>query len=158
MSLSVARRVSTKCYANLPGGIPVTSAITREDFADEKFLKPVLEDDALLISLDELPEILPIKQNNPEVSANLVARVSELEEELRRIQSQFEDYRTTVKQTLDERWAEKGAGSSSELAKEEKRDDDSHYFSSYSYNGDCFRKSLAPLLANICSRYPRDHA
>src|SRR5882757_9655525 len=37
-------------------GQPVSSDISGEDFADEKFLKPVLEDDALIIKLDDLPD------------------------------------------------------------------------------------------------------
>lgn len=116
--------------------------ISREAFHDEKYLKPVLEDDALLFSLDDLPEVMEGVQgsNGKEVSGSgeLVTRVSELEEELRRIQLQFDNYRATVSETLDDRWNEKGTAGSSVAAgteKEEKRDDDSHYFSSYSYNG-----------------------
>jgi protein arginine N-methyltransferase 3 len=129
-------------------GSPISSDISREDFDDDKFLMPVLEDDALLISLDDLPEVQLGGQNSLERSSkgkeissdsgHLVARVSELEDELRRIQSQFDDYRTTVKQTLDERWNDISVGGPSvatEIVKDEKRDDDSHYFSSYSYNG-----------------------
>lgn len=134
----------------------MSSSISREDFDNEKFLKPVLEDDALLISLDDLPEILRAADGDTEGSTNLVARVSELEEELRRIQSQFEDYRTTVKQTLDDRWADKTSGSSDGVAKAEKRDDDSHYFSSYSYNGKS-RHDIHFFLSDMC-RYPRDNA
>ena len=132
-------------------GKPVSSDISREDFADEKFLKPVLEDDALIINLDDLPDTQAGTQEStvgaakgkevPRSSVELVSRISELEEELRRIQSQFDDYRETVKKTLDERWNEKPTSSSSEspnTKKEEKRDDDSHYFSSYSYNGQSF--------------------
>lgn len=117
-------------------GKAVTSKISREDIEDEKFLKPSLEDDALLFSLDELPDV--VAQESSQDPGQLVARVSELEEELRRIQSQFDNYRATVTETLDERWNDKSAtksGSSENNTKEEKRDDDSHYFTSYSYNG-----------------------
>lgn len=117
-------------------GEKVTSLISKNDFEDEKFLKPVLEDDALLFSLDELPDVEHSEENGDSGNGQLVARVSELEEELRRMQSKFDDYRTTVKETLDERWNDKTpAGPSTIEEKEEKRDDDSHYFSSYSYNG-----------------------
>ncbi|KAM3069642.1 Ribosomal protein arginine N-methyltransferase rmt3 [Clarireedia jacksonii] len=115
----------------------VTSDISLADLEDEKYLKPVLEDDALLFCLDELPDVN--QQNGSEGKGKeaepgqLVARVSELEEELRKIQTQFENYRNTVKETLDERWNDQSAGPSVP-EKEEKRDDDSHYFSSYSYN------------------------
>lgn len=111
--------------------------ISQADLEDEKYLKPVLEDDAFLFCLDDLPDIIEQNEgagNGKEVeSGPLVTRVSELEEELRRIQSQFENYRNTVNETLDERW-NKSAGPS-EAKKEEKRDDDSQYFTSYSYNG-----------------------
>jgi protein arginine N-methyltransferase 3 len=171
--LEIRQRLALDFYDNVKlvnfirsqvhSGHPVTSAIRKEDFEDDKFLKPVLEDDALLISLDDLPEIGPMASEDVEGkgkevtidSGRLVARVSELEEELRRIQSQFDDYRETVKQTLDDRWNNKSASGpsvSTEPVKEEKRDDDSHYFSSYSYNGQfCFEVSCHILTL---SRHP----
>ncbi|KAK0103554.1 hypothetical protein ONS95_005571 [Cadophora gregata] len=123
------------------GGHKVSQAVSKAEFEDDKFLKPVLEDDALLFSLDELPEVTEDVQsanadNGKAVSADsgpLAARVIELEEDLRRMQLQFDNYRSTVSQTLDERWNASGPSNSPE-EKEEKRDDDSHYFSSYSYN------------------------
>ena len=154
--LEIRQRLALSFYDNVKlvnfirsqvhSGHTVTSTIEKRDFDDEKFLKPVLEDDAMLISLDDLPEIEPkaleyVEGKGKEVkldSGRLVARVSELEEELRRVQSQFDDYRETVKQTLDDRWNDKSAsGPSTSTARltEEMRDDDSHYFSSYSYNG-----------------------
>ena len=124
-------------------GKQVSPEITQQDFEDEKFLKPVLEDDALIFNLDELPDVEDgaVANKGKEVgqdASQLVARVSELEEELRRMQTQFDNYRSTVSETLDQRWNERsGAGPSSSTAegKVEKRDDDTHYFSSYSYNG-----------------------
>jgi protein arginine N-methyltransferase 3 len=150
--LELRQRLGLDFYGNIKlvnfirsqvhSGNPISSStISREAFEDEKFLKPVLEDDALLFSLDDLPEVTTGTGEGNEVatdSGHLVARVSELEEELRRIQSQFDDYRVTVTQTLDERWKDKstnGLSGSATTEKEEKRDDDSHYFSSYSYNG-----------------------
>ncbi|KAB8294182.1 hypothetical protein EYC80_009620 [Monilinia laxa] len=117
-------------------GEKLSQSISKADLEDEKYLKPVLEDDAFLFSLDDLPDIVEQTSsagNGKEVeSGPLVTRVSELEEELRRIQSQFENYRNTVNETLDERW-NKSAGPAA-TKKEEKRDDDSQYFTSYSYN------------------------
>ncbi|TVY50517.1 Ribosomal protein arginine N-methyltransferase rmt3 [Lachnellula cervina] len=123
-------------------GHKVTSDVSKEAFEDEKFLKPLLEDDALLFSLDELPEVEQNSSGSQDKgkgaerdSGELVSRVSELEEELRMTQTQFDNYRATVKETLDERWNTKDTTEpSSSAKKEEKRDDDSHYFSSYSYN------------------------
>lgn len=77
--------------------------------------------------------------------AGPLSRVVELEEELRRLQSQFLEYRETVKKTLDDRWNDKepapssiGGPSATVNGVPEvpaARDDDSHYFTSYSYNG-----------------------
>jgi len=122
------------------------SNISLTDFEAEEFLKPVLEDDALLFNLDDLPEIV-IGQRNADLldyagadgSTKLLTRIAELEEELRKTQSQFSDYRIMVIQTLDEQWKESSLGADSNTSngaiRGGKRDDDSHYFSSYSYNG-----------------------
>lgn len=146
-------------------GNKVSSDIKKEDFEDERFLKPVLEDDAFLFSLDELPELTEgvdisdhgEKERPSADSGALVTRVSELEEELRRRQLQFDNYRATVSETLDERWNDKSvAGPSKAPGEEEKRDDDSHYFTSYSYNG-LFQLVDFPHLL-IPPRHPRSHA
>jgi protein arginine N-methyltransferase 3 len=141
-------------------GNNVSPDISQQDIEDEKYLKPVLEDDALLFSLDELPDVMDGLQgtNGKEVSTDsgeLVNRVSELEEELRRIQLQFDNYRVSVSETLDDRWNEKGTPGSSGAAgteHEEKRDDDSHYFSSYSYNGSF--PSLRVIFLTNLNRHP----
>lgn len=150
--LEVRQRLGLDFYGNIKlvnyirsqvhSGQKVNASISREDFDDEKYLKPVLEDDALLFSLDELPEVLEDGQSAEKGKGvaepgALVVRVSELEEELRRMQLQFDNYRATVSQTLDERWNERSPSGPSKPDgedKEEKRDDDSHYFTSYSYN------------------------
>jgi type I protein arginine methyltransferase len=124
----------------------VSSNISLTDFEAEEFLKPVLEDDALLFNLDDLPEIVVEQRNaglldytGADGSTKLLTRIAELEEELRKTQSQFSNYKITVMQTLDERWKESSIGADSNTSngavREGKRDDDSHYFSSYSYNG-----------------------
>jgi protein arginine N-methyltransferase 3 len=150
--------------SEIQAGHQLPTDISKDLFDDEKFLKPVLEDDALLFSLDDLPEITehvqssndqPKGQEVASASGSLVARVSELEEELRRIQLQFDNYRATVSDTLDDRWNDKvtsGQPKSESEPKEEKRDDDSHYFTSYSYNG----KHDAPRDRSFTneSRYP----
>lgn len=114
-----------------------SESISKADLEDEKYLKPVLEDDAFLFSLDDLPDIVEQSSGSGKgrevESGPLVTRVSELEEELRRTQSQFENYRNAVNATLDERW-NKPAGPAA-TKEEGKRDDDSQYFTSYSYNG-----------------------
>jgi protein arginine N-methyltransferase 3 len=151
--LEIRQRLGLDFYGNIKlvnyirsqvhSGAKVTSDISKADFDDEKYLKPLLEDDALLFSLDELPDVVESSSGGVDKgkgvdrdSGELVSRVSELEEELRMMQVQFDNYRATVTETLDERWNSKDTnGPSSGAEKEEKRDDDSHYFSSYSYNG-----------------------
>jgi len=173
--LDIRQKVTTDFYDNVKlvnfirsqvhSGHPVSSNIKKEDFEDEKFLKPVLEDDALLISLDDLPETTSNTREDvsrggkgKEVESDgLVARISELEEELRRIQCQFNDYRITVEQTLDDRWNDKqNSAGPGPAEKDEKRDDDSHYFSSYSYNGQSPTKN-DNIISNAI-RYPRNDA
>ena len=120
-------------------GEKVVSNISRKDLDNDNYLKPVLENDALLFSLDELPPVEMDHDKAGRSSGELLARVSELEEELRKTQAQFTSYRETVKETLDERWNSGSGGPSkpeAASAKNEKRDDDSHYFTSYSYNGE----------------------
>jgi protein arginine N-methyltransferase 3 len=151
--LEIRSRLGLDFYGNIKlvnylrsqvhSGKPIPSEITKQDFDDEKYLKPVLEDDAVLFTLDDLPEVVEIHdevnvqdkgKGVERDSGSLIARVSELEEELRKVHSQFSDYRDTVKTTLDKKWNEASANESAAPI-EEKRDDDSHYFSSYSYNG-----------------------
>lgn len=150
--LEVRQRLGLDFYGNIKlvnyirsqvhSGQKVTSDVSKAEFDDEKYLKPLLEDDALLFNLDELPDVVESSSGSLDKgkgverdSGELVTRVSELEEELRMMQVQFDNYRATVKETLDERWNSKDNSGSSGAEKEEKRDDDSHYFSSYSYNG-----------------------
>jgi protein arginine N-methyltransferase 3 len=150
--LDIRSRLGLDFYGNIKlvnylrsqvhSGKRIPSDIARKDFDDDKYLKPVLEDDAVLFTLDDLPEVVEIPNEADAQdkgkgverdSGGLIARVSELEEELRRVHSQFANYRDTVKTTLDKKWEEPGVSGSA--APQEKRDDDSHYFSSYSYNG-----------------------
>lgn len=123
----------------------VLSNISKSDFEAEEFLKPVMEDDALLFNLGDLPEIdfMQRATNVDSVGINdsirLLKRIEELEEELRKTQSQFSHYRSTVIETLDERWKDHSLAVDSSMSngrvEVEKRDDDSQYFKSYSYNG-----------------------
>lgn len=131
---------------------------TKQLFEDEHFLQPTLEDDALLYSLDDLNDNLPSSQerdSNRDTSAqasqtpDLLARVTELEAELRLHQQQFADYRIAVNEALEGRW------NSSEVPKHlesealitnetmaARQDDDSHYFNSYSNIGQCCLRVL----------------
>lgn len=128
---------------------------SREAFQEERYLKPFLEQDALLYSLDDV--IGPLDQAAPGTINGILGessgesswkedmarnRIAELQEELHRLQKQFSAYRETVDQTLENRWNNEGNGTADArngLAqsgiKTAPRDDDTHYFSSYSFNG-----------------------
>ena len=159
---------------------------TKDVFEDDKYLQPALEDDALLFSIDDILDLRPSAANskleNKDTELNIegqkgdMARVAELQEQLQRLQNQFADYRATVEKTRDERWSDKdnsGAangdfsasalGSRAPLSAFEKkkqaelRDDDTHYFDSYAYNGEIFSLTYLVLKLTI-ARHPRNHA
>lgn len=116
-------------------------------FQDNQYLLPVLDDDALLYSLEDIVESenpngrspgQPTSDASPEAKA--LSRIVELEEQLRELQRNFKDYKGTVDETLEKRW---DSGDSSDepsnLRPDVKRDsapdEDKDYFHSYSYNG-----------------------
>ncbi|KAK7548745.1 protein arginine methyltransferase RmtB [Phyllosticta citricarpa] len=107
-------------------------------FADDKYLQPVLEDDALLFLVDELGDSEEEAHQDPQGD-----RVKQLEEELQALKANFADYREAVSRTLEERWAEKDAPNGTQAgpsANGQKSEDkqqkgvEQGYFDSYSYN------------------------
>ncbi|KAM0185574.1 hypothetical protein ACHAPQ_008143 [Fusarium lateritium] len=107
-------------------GSPLPENITTKDLEDEKYLRPVLENDALIFSLDEVLETISNEQANGSKDGNLKARNRDLEEELEKLRDQFANYRLTVQQTLDKKW-----GDDNETSTAEKKDDSAYYFESY---------------------------
>ena len=110
-------------------------------FEDEAYLRPVLEDDALLYSLDDIDDDAN-SVGEPGASAGLSAadkRVAELQEEMECLQVQFTEYRLAVQKSMEEQLSNEDAKlatagpSARDLGKIE--DADSDYFSSYSFNG-----------------------
>jgi protein arginine N-methyltransferase 3 len=112
---------------------------------DDKYLKPVLEDDAILYSLDDVvglddDEKLEGDKQNPQTE------VEELREELARLQNQFAAYREQVQKVLESEIGADLSGAnrsptsppkapSPPNTKKAKADDlEAGYFSSYSYN------------------------
>ena len=131
-------------------------------FEDDRYLLPVLEDDALLFSLDEMIEnhqspsrdFSKIEEHPPAQDDDTsLRRVSELQDELRCLQMRFTAYREAVDETLERRWnsekqgtkasRDRGqlAGSADILA-----NDESQYFTSYSYNGQSFQRVVRAVL------------
>ncbi|KAI0845233.1 S-adenosyl-L-methionine-dependent methyltransferase [Daldinia vernicosa] len=127
-------------------GLSVTEDISSSDIDHEQYLKPVLDDDAVILGLFDLPELKPAVQSsngdsgdNAALVDGLLKRNSELQEELARVKTQFDNYRVAVQQTLDERWgdvdqaeaesATAKAGKGKEVG--EKKDDSQSYWESY---------------------------
>lgn len=128
--------------------------ITAGHLADDKLLIPVLEDDALIFCLDELPEQQPESADQGKAVGNgeglvvdeLLQKNAQLQTELEQLAKQFTNYRLAVEQTLDKRWGmeeEDGekAGSSKTAApaaaeKKPQKDESAYYFESYAYNGE----------------------
>ncbi|KAJ5104137.1 hypothetical protein N7532_004666 [Penicillium argentinense] len=108
---------------------------SKSRFEDDAYMKPVLEDDALLYSLDDIAE----EQNEDAApGGDAERRVLELQEDLERLQTQFSEYRTAVQKSMEDQLTkedeklEPGVSAKSSADKTEEVDAD--YFSSYSYN------------------------
>ena len=108
---------------------------SKEKFDDDAYMKPALEDDALLYSLDD------IEDDEAEAAGGSDAerRVIELQEDLERLQSQFSEYRLAVQQSMEEQLSQEDSkltsSGPSAKAVDKIEEADSDYFSSYSYNG-----------------------
>ncbi|KAM7200558.1 S-adenosyl-L-methionine-dependent methyltransferase [Naviculisporaceae sp. PSN 640] len=140
-------------------GAALPTEITKDDLDDERYLKPVLDDDALILCLDDLPEpkstaggaaqtdgAAGSKPDEPPRVDLLLQKNAELQAELEQLTKQFSNYRLAVQQTLDQRWQadeDTGAdgarssapgGSKEATAEEKPKDDSAYYFESYAHN------------------------
>ncbi|KAI1494420.1 S-adenosyl-L-methionine-dependent methyltransferase [Biscogniauxia mediterranea] len=130
-------------------GLPVSEDISVADIDHEQYLKPVLDDDAVILGLFDLPELTPAgavppQGDNATLVNDLLKRNTELQEELASVTAQFERYRATVSQTLDERWGDvdqEDAESSGKAGKGKdaaqkgvKEDESQYYWDSYAGN------------------------
>ncbi|KAI1325651.1 S-adenosyl-L-methionine-dependent methyltransferase [Xylariaceae sp. FL0255] len=137
-------------------GLPVKEEdISTSTIENDAYLKPVLDDDAVILSLFDLPELTVAGPDTAVAGVStgsnvtdLLKRNEELQEELARVTRQFENYRATVSKTLDDRWgsdedlksgagpsasggsAGKGKGTESGDA-EDKEDESKYYWESY---------------------------
>jgi len=116
---------------------PLPDQISLKDIEDEEYLKPVLENDALLFTLDE---VLEADQEAGEDDSALVdasakellARNKALEAELEALRDQYSNYRLAVEETLDRRWGDDAAPGPSNAAPKKSNSD--YYFESYAYH------------------------
>lgn len=130
---------------------------SKSKFEDDVYLKPVLEDDALLYSLDDLAE----EQADDAVAGTETNRqVLELQENLERLQTQFSEYRLAVQKSMDDQLSkedEKLAESTpqpSAKAIDRLQDADDGYFVSYAYNGTTSHSNVYGCVTNILPRHP----
>lgn len=122
--------------AEVKSGNQKPDVSSKSHFEDEKYLKPTLEDDALLYSLDD-----DLEEDDESPSSDPATRAAALEEELARLRVQFEEYRQAVQKSM----GEKLNGMEDEPSKEETKQqeektykqNESGYFTSYAYNGKC---------------------
>ncbi|CRG92620.1 protein arginine N-methyltransferase 3 [Talaromyces islandicus] len=110
---------------------------SKSAFDDDSYLKPVLDDDALLYSLEDLTDDSAEEENKDKGAER---RVAELEEELEQLRGQFANYRLAVQTSLseqlqatDDSTPAKPAAAKSEAATRIE-DADEGYFTSYSTN------------------------
>lgn len=87
-------------------GQSLPDVISQGDIDNDIFLKPVLENDAVLFSLGDVLEEAARGDADAvdEQTRALVAHNRQLEAELVVLQSSFANYRLTVQRTLDKRW------------------------------------------------------
>ncbi|CEL07493.1 Putative Protein arginine methyltransferase RmtB [Aspergillus calidoustus] len=111
---------------------------SKDKFEDDAYLKPVLEDDALLYSLGDIADEEAGEVGGTQAERQVIA----LQEELERLQIQFSEYRLAVQKSLeeqltkeDEKLASTPDQASAARAAKKTDEVDSDYFSSYSYNG-----------------------
>lgn len=124
---------------HVENGLPLPTDISLNDFNDDRYLQPVMENDALIFSLDEVLESEESNQVDASLESGeldghaLRVRNKELQAELEKVQAQFSNYRLAVQQTLDQRWGddtEPGPPGTSS-----KKDDSAYYFESYASHG-----------------------
>lgn len=109
---------------------------SKDKFDDDAYMKPVLEDDALLYSLGD---IAGENESGAPGDNEAERRVVELQEDLERLQTQFTEYRLAVQRSMEEQLTQdddklSSAGPSART-KNKIEEVDSDYFVSYQYNG-----------------------
>lgn len=118
---------------------------SKDKFVDDAFMKPVLEDDALLYSLDDIAE----EDTEAAPGNDAERKVIELQEDLERLQTQFSEYRLAVQKSLADQLNKEDEklepGASVKKSRADKIEEaDEGYFTSYAYNSE-FANSILCL-------------
>ncbi|CAN8103278.1 unnamed protein product [Discula destructiva] len=122
-------RSTTKDGKTLP------AHISASDIEDERFMLPVLPEDALIMCLDDMPSSSDAKASAPGSSDETTSKEAALQAQLEDVTRQFANYRLAVEQTLDKRWLaeddDDGSSTSSKAAEPKEKEDSSQYFEGY---------------------------
>ncbi|KAK1239539.1 hypothetical protein MKX07_000993 [Trichoderma sp. CBMAI-0711] len=118
---------------------PVPQSLTVADFDDDAYFKPVLDNDALIVSLDEILDSDLVKAAADDAAGaaqreELLTQKQALEAELEAVRTQFSNYRLAVQETLDRRWGDDEEQSPAAMGKAGPEDRGNYYFESYAYN------------------------
>lgn len=130
----------------MKGGKPLPDQITEADIEDDKYLMPVLPDDALIMCLDDLPSSSDAADgkgkaaegaSTEETAGDAASKNASLQAQLDELNKQFANYRLAVEQTLDKRWHadDDDSSSRSSASSKEKKDESAYYWESYAHNG-----------------------
>jgi protein arginine N-methyltransferase 3 len=140
----------------LKSNIALPTEISLGDIEDDCYLKPVLENDAVIYSLDEVLESTnDASSTEPsgavdESSSELHKHNKSLEAELNSIRESFANYRLAVEQTLDRRWGDDTIPIASASGKE--KDSSGYYFESYAAHGTKHECSATPCANHQANR------
>lgn len=133
--------------STVKAGKSLPDQITEADIQDDKFLMPVLADDALIMCLDDLPPSSAVANgkgkavedaSTTETAGDAASKNASLQVQLDELNKQFANYRLAVEQTLDKRWHaddDDSSSRSSAESKKEKKDESQYYWESYAHNG-----------------------
>lgn len=139
-------------------------------FEDDKYLKPVLQDDALIYNLDELPSKNAIADGvstSEPSESDLANQVRELQAQLEHVKTGFAEYRLLAERSLREKWnlTDGGSPTSSEriysqdaspinerVSKKpsELKGYEDEYFDSYSHYGRSQNNLIEYFLSWFC--------
>ena len=121
---------------------------SKEAWSDDKYLKPVLEDDPLLYELDGVLEAMTTsthgdvkesEEKDAEKNA-LLDRIDFLTNQLQIVETQWQKYKMNVEEQLDQRWQDV------EPTNAPLSSDNNAYFKGYAYTGKDTFLFATPLI------------
>ncbi|KAH6676182.1 HNRNP arginine N-methyltransferase [Plectosphaerella plurivora] len=113
-------------------GLPPPDTVTEADIEDDRYLKPVISDDAFIIMLDDIDAVPTAAEPAAAQSSSrdsLADLNAKLAAELENVTSQFANYRLAVEKTLEKRWGEDAQPSDGRP-----KDPSQYYWESYATN------------------------